>query len=132
MEQQIEKLIAQTIAKRIAKFIAMAIAGIIAITLFIFLGGKVVQLLWNWLMPMLFGLREVTFWQAVGILALSRILFGGLGMGGHRGPRKHRFTPEEKERFRQRMRHRGGSPPAAPMWDDVEKPPNEPPRPATS
>ena len=132
MEQQIEKLIAQTIAKRIAKFIAMAIAGIIAITLFIFLGGKVVQLLWNWLMPMLFGLREVTFWQAVGILALSRILFGGLGMGGNRGPRKHRFTLEEKERFRQRMRDRGGSPPAAPMWDDVEKPRNEPPRPATS
>jgi hypothetical protein len=132
MEQQIEKLIAQTIAKRIAKFIAMAIAGIIAITLFIFLGGKVVQLLWNWLMPILFGLREVTFWQAVGILALSRILFGGLGMGGNRGPRKHRFTLEEKERFRQRMRDRGGSPPAAPMWDDVEKPRNEPPRPATS
>ena len=132
MEQQIEKQIAQTIAKRIAKFIAMAIAGIIAITLFIFLGGKVVQLLWNWLMPMLFGLREVTFWQAVGILALSRILFGGLGMGGNRGPRKHRFTLEEKERFRQRMRDRGGSPPAAPMWDDVEKPRDEPPRPATS
>jgi len=114
MEHQIEKQIAQTIAKRIAKFIAMAIAGIIAITLFIFLGGKVVQLLWNWLMPMLFGLREVTFWQAVGILALSRILFGGLGMGGSRGPRKHRFTLEEKERFRQRMRDRDGSPPAAP------------------
>ena len=84
MEKQIEKeigqQIAKRIAKRIAKFIAMAIAGLIAITLFIFLGGKVVQLLWNWLMPMLFGLREVTFWQAVGILALSRILFGGFGI----------------------------------------------------
>ena len=62
MEKQIEKeigqQIAKRIAKRIAKFIAMAIAGLIAITLFIFLGGKVVQLLWNWLMPMLFGLRD--------------------------------------------------------------------------
>ena len=132
MEQQIEKQIAQKIAKRIAKFIAMGIAGIIAITLFIFLGGKVVQLLWNWLMPMLFGLREVTFWQAVGILALSRILFGGLGIGGRRGPRSPRFTPEERERFRHRMRDRGGSPPAAPMWDDAEKPRNEPPRPASA
>src|SRR4029453_4666244 len=89
MEQPIEKQIARSIAGRIARFIAMAIAGIIAITLFIFLGGKVVQLLWNWLMPMLFGLREVTFWQAVGILALSRILFGGLGIGGE-GARRRR------------------------------------------
>jgi hypothetical protein len=113
MEQQIEKQIAQTIARRIAKFIAMAIAGIIAITLFIFLGGKVVQLLWNWLMPMLFGLREVTFWQAVGILALSRILFGGLGIGGQRSRRRwgRDMSPEERERFRQRMRDRCGMAP---------------------
>jgi hypothetical protein len=106
MEQPIEKQIARSIARRIARFIAMAIAGIIAITLFIFLGGKVVQLLWNWLMPMLFGLREVTFWQAVGILALSRILFGGLGIGGQRSRRRwgHDMSPEERERFRQRMR----------------------------
>ena len=98
------------IAKRIAKCIAIAIAGIIAITIFIFLGGKVVQLLWNWLMPMLFGLREVTFWQAVGMLALSRILFGGFGMGGTgRGRRwRARHEPEERERFRQRMRDRCG------------------------
>src|SRR6187455_2312465 len=106
MEQPIEKQIARSIARRIARFIAMAIAGVIAITLFIFLGGKVVQLLWNWLMPMLFGLREVTFWQAVGILALSRILFGGLGIGG--GGRSRRWdrnmTAEERLRFRQRMR----------------------------
>ena len=114
MEKQIEKEIGQQIAKRIAKriarFIAMAIAGLIAITLFIFLGGKVVQLLWNWLMPMLFGLREVTFWQAVGILALSRILFGGFGMGG--GGRSRRWdrhmSAEERARFRQRMRDRCG------------------------
>ena len=113
MEKQIEKeigqQIARRIAKRIAKFIAMAIAGLIAITLFIFLGGKVVQLLWNWLMPMLFGLREVTFWQAVGILALSRILFGGFGMGGgHRRPRRwdHHMSAEERARFRKRMEER--------------------------
>lgn len=108
MEKQIEKEIGRQIAKRIAKFIAMAIAGLIAITLFIFLGGKVVQLLWNWLMPMLFGLREVTFWQAVGILALSRILFGGFGMGGGGRPRRwdRNMSAEERERFRQRMEER--------------------------
>ncbi|MBK6526662.1 MAG: hypothetical protein IPG07_14625 [Crocinitomicaceae bacterium] len=39
----------------------------------------VVMLLWNWLMPTLFGLTIITFWQALGILILSKILFGGHG-----------------------------------------------------
>ena len=42
-----------------------------------------VMLLWNWLMPELFGLTEVSFWQALGILILSKILFGGFG-GKHK------------------------------------------------
>ena len=33
--------------------------------------------LWNWLMPAMFGLQTVTFWQALGLLVLSKILFGG-------------------------------------------------------
>ena len=121
MEKPIENQIAEHIAKRIAKFIAIAIAGIIAIALFIFLGGKVVQLLWNWLMPMLFGLPAVTFWQAVGILALSRILFGGIGMGGHRSRRRwgRDMSPDERERFRQKMRDRCGVSP-----EPVENPPH--------
>ena len=108
MEKQFETRIRQHIAKRIAKVIAIGIAAIIALMLFIFLGGKVVQLLWNWLMPMLFGLREVTFWQAVGILALSRILFGGLGMGGQRSRRRwgRDMSPDERARLRSRMRER--------------------------
>ena len=106
MEKQIEKQIEQQIAKRIAKFIAIGIAGIIAITIFIFLGGKVVQLLWNWLMPMLFGLREAD------VLAGRR--HAGAephpvrrprDRGGHRWPRWGRdMTPRRRERFRQRMR----------------------------
>jgi hypothetical protein len=121
METPIEQEIATGIARRIAKGIAIGIAAIIGITIFVFLGGKVVQLLWNWLLPPLFGFPTVTYWQALGVLALSRILFGGLGMGGHRGPRSRGFTGEEKERFRQRMRDRactavarereGGNPP---------------------
>jgi hypothetical protein len=86
--------------------------GLAGFTLFIFLGGSVVRLLWNWLMPMLFGLREVTFWQAVGILALSRILFGGLGVG-HGSRRWSRdMSPEDRERFRQRMRDHFGMGPS--------------------
>jgi hypothetical protein len=94
--------------------------GIGAVILVTYLGGTIVKLLWNWLMPTLFGLREVTFWQAVGILALSRILFGGFGMGGGGGHRRGRWdrhmSAEERERLRQRMRDRCG--------DDVVAGPN--------
>src|ERR1035438_9318819 len=55
------------------------------IVLFIAIGGEVVQQLWNWLAPTLFGWRQITFWQGLGLLALCRILFGGFSGGG--GPR---------------------------------------------
>jgi hypothetical protein len=75
---------------------------------FITLGGFAVLYLWNWLLPPLFGWPLVNFWQALGLLALSRILFGGFGM--HGGPGRHwrrrwmhkgfeDMTPEERERF---------------------------------
>ena len=89
------------------KWIFMIPIGIAAITLFIFIGGTAVQLLWNWLLPPLFGWKELTFWQALGMLALCRILFGGVG--GRGGGRRHRdWTPEEKERFRTRVREKWG------------------------
>jgi hypothetical protein len=86
--------------------------------LFIAIGGEVVLQLWNWLLPSLFGWRQITFWQAIGILALCRILFGGLGgHGGYRSNIRRRvadrmasrwehMTPEERERFQQGMRGR--------------------------
>lgn len=79
--------------------------GILAVIVVSYIGGEIVRLLWNWLMPALFGVREVTFWQALGLLALCRILFGGRG-GGSRA--ESRMTPEQRERFRQRMRERFG------------------------
>ena len=93
-------------------------AAIVRIAAFIALGGEIVRLLWNWLAPDLFGWREITFWQALGLLALCRILFGGLGPGGNRSGmrrrRDDRMSPEERERFRQGMRERCGfEPPAA-------------------
>jgi len=82
----------------------------VGIFVFAFIGGEVVMRLWNWLLPPLFGWRMLTFWQALGLLALCRILFGGLGHGGPRGPRARGFrgrcrnmTPEERERFRNAM-----------------------------
>jgi hypothetical protein len=82
--------------------------AIVAIPLFIFIGGEVVMHLWNWLLPPLFGWKMLTFWQALGLLVLCRVLFGGLGGHGP-GPRRHwdrrcrRMTPEERQKFRQAM-----------------------------
>ncbi len=85
--------------------------------LFVTVFGFVVLSLWNWLMPALFGWHLINFWQAVGILVLSKILFGGFR--GH--PSRHMYwrrrmmerweqmTPEEREKFRQGMHGRCGS-----------------------
>lgn len=103
------------------KWFYLAPLAILAMLAFVALGGEAVYLLWNWLLPPLFGLRPITFWQALGILALCRILFGGFGC---HGPHRHGFgrrmaerhgawTPEERERFRQAMRERCGFGPTA-------------------
>ena len=83
--------IARNIAQSIARKIAIGIAFFLAFLIFIFLGGLVVQWLWNWLMPSIFGLRTLTWLEAFGLLALSRILFGGFGRGGgSHGPSRRR------------------------------------------
>jgi len=57
-----------------------------------FLFGWIVMLLWNWLMPEIFGLKRVTYWQAWGLLILCCILFKNFGSGnnGGRSDRKRR------------------------------------------
>ena len=100
-------------------FIApLAMLGMFAL---IAIGAEIVQQLWNWLLPTLFGWRLITFWQALGILLLCRILFGGLGRHGfHRSNFRRRMaerwqhmSPEERERFRQGIRGRCGFGPPA-------------------
>jgi hypothetical protein len=86
------------------------------IAVFIVIGGELVMHLWNWLLPTLFGWRQITFWQAVGLLALCRILFGGFGRHSsvrsnirrRMDERRKNMTPEERERFRQGLRERCG------------------------
>jgi hypothetical protein len=97
------------IVVKVLVFLAVAIAGF----------GAAVHYLWNWLMPNLFGLQPITFWQAVGLLALSWLLFGG--WRGFRGPGRGRhwqrrmmerweqMSPEEREKFRQGLRGRCGT-----------------------
>jgi hypothetical protein len=86
-----------------------------AMVLFGWIFGEIVMHLWNWLMPALFGLKLITFWQGIGLLILARILVGGLGGGGggnkrgkrRAGARWECMTPEEHERFREWTRTRG-------------------------
>lgn len=40
--------------------------------------GFPIKWLWNWLMPNLFGLPEISFWMALGIALLISTLFGGV------------------------------------------------------
>jgi len=112
------------------KWLLLVPLAVIGVAMFIAIGGWIVLLLWNWLLPPLFGLPEITFWQALGLLALCRILFGGFGM--HRSGRANlrgrisrrvsermaermeHMTPEERERFRHGMRRRFGAFPSSP------------------
>lgn len=87
------------------RWLILAPVVVVAFLLFVALGGAVVRLLWNWLLPPLFGWSPITFWQALGLLALCRILFGGFGFRPAPG---RRMTAEERARFRQRMRERFG------------------------
>jgi len=103
--------------KRLLWIAPLAILGIAA---FIFIGGQLVMYLWNWLLPPLFGWHQITFWQALGLLVLCRILFGGFhghGAGGASWRRRmrermaerwERMTPEEREKYRQEWRGRCG------------------------
>jgi hypothetical protein len=105
--------------KRLKKLIWIAPLAILGMAIFTAIGGGIVMLLWNWLAPALFGLGSLTFWQAIGLLALCRILFGGFGLagGGHRShsrmgrrmrERWEEMTPEERERFREGLHGRWG------------------------
>ena len=108
---------------KLKKMILIAPLAMVGVVLFMAFGGWVVMHLWNWLLPGLFGWRMITFWQAMGMLVLCRILFGGVsGRGWHRrsysgrrmAERWQRMTPEEREKLRQGMRGRCGGfePPA--------------------
>jgi hypothetical protein len=61
------------------KVSGMVFIGIVTAIAFAFVFGYVVELLWNWLMPEIFGLKTITYWQGFGIVILCKIIFGGFG-----------------------------------------------------
>jgi hypothetical protein len=92
-------------ARWVKRGLKIGAIGLVAVAVF----GCVVMSLWNWLAPAVFGLHSITFWQALGVLILSKILFGGFH-GRHGGHWKRRMnerwqqmTPEEREQFCQGM-----------------------------
>lgn len=94
-------------AMKIALFATVALAVV----------GFLVMSLWNALLPEIFDVRAITFWQAVGLLILCKLLFGGFRTygGGGAGARRRmierweQMTPEQREKFKQGMRRGCGS-----------------------
>ncbi|MFN7120301.1 MAG: hypothetical protein ACK4TA_26165, partial [Saprospiraceae bacterium] len=86
----------------------------------LFLGSWAVMLLWNAILPDVIGVKTLTYWQAMGLLVLSRILFGGWRGGGRPGGfDKHKYNKhmawrdkwmnmsmEERMKFKQEWRER--------------------------
>jgi len=92
--------------------IPLFILGAIA---FVFIIGTAVMWLWNILVPELFHGPTITYWQAIGLLVLSRILVGSFGKG-HRYSNKRRWgrwkekmesmNPEERAKLRELWKKR--------------------------
>lgn len=99
--------------RRILRFFGIALAAIAGLAII----GFVVMQLWNAIVPAAVGWHAITYWQALGLLILSKILFGFRFHGGG-GPSRHwrrrmierwdKMTPEERAKFREGMRGRCG------------------------
>ncbi len=99
----------------VGKILMMIVVGI-AIAYGVVLGT---MYLWNWLIPELFSGPVITFWQTLGLLVLSKVLFGGFGKKSHWGGHNHSgpwrpywkeklnsMNPEDRERFKQKMKEK--------------------------
>ena len=85
-------------AVRGLRIAGLVVLGVIGAALFALVFGWLVMVLWNWLMPAIFHLGVITYWQAFGIVVLAKLLFGGMGAGRHggRGRSSWRGKPWEK------------------------------------
>ncbi|MFH2096006.1 MAG: hypothetical protein ABIJ16_09905 [Bacteroidota bacterium] len=90
------------------RIIAWVITGIVGAVVLAFLFGYFVMLLWNWLMPDLFGLGIITYWQAFGIVLLARLVFGGIGNHHHDHHKKDKWEHFRKYHDRKNSRKCNG------------------------
>jgi hypothetical protein len=109
---------------RIFRWILMVIGGISFAVAMAFLFGLFVKLLWNWIMPEIFGLPEITYWQSWGLVLLSHILFK---LGGKPGPTHHPLPPDVhwKNHFRRHFSPFGNA--AKTDAQDVQHEPDQSP-----
>jgi hypothetical protein len=89
----------RSLGEKIILGIGFAILGLA----FIALMGLVTMLLWNWLMPDIFGLKTLNYWQAWGVMILSWILFGGF-RSNNSSSSSNRTERKRREELRRRMR----------------------------
>ncbi len=114
-------------AHGISRVIRIVLLVVIGIGVFSF----VVMWLWNHLMPQIFGLHAIGYWQALGLLVLSKLFFGAFrgGPGWRRDWRARMIqrwedmTPEEREKFSAALRGRCG-----PFGPPESAPPASPPK----
>jgi hypothetical protein len=106
---------------RAKRFVKVLVMFVVIAPIAVFVMGEIVLHLWNWLTPALFGWKTITFWQAVGLLVLCRILFGRFGGRSHgRSQIRHRMrerweqmSPEQRDRMREKWQRFGFRPPEA-------------------
>lgn len=90
--------------QKVLKTMGLVILGVIAFAGLALLFGIFVKLLWNALMPVIFGLPEISFWQAVGLAILSHMLFGCHQAEHHKSKsKKEKEGDEEKSPFHMEM-----------------------------
>ena len=98
--------------KKVLMILTIAIAATLVF-------GFVVMSLWNAILPAVLGVKAISFLQALGILLLSKILFGGFGKGGFRRGPGHEWrhemkekwgamSPEERDQFKAEWKNRCG------------------------
>jgi len=87
-------------ALRGLRIAGMVVLGVIGAALFALVFGWLVMILWNWLMPTIFHLGEIAYWQAFGLVVLAKLLFGGMhgprGRGHGRDPWKGNRHPRDE------------------------------------
>lgn len=97
------------------RYLSIIFVGIAMGAAFLGLVGWTTMMLWNWLMPTIFNLCVINFWQAIGLLVLSRILFGGFSGGGWAHRKQHwkdkmkqkwsNMSDEERAQWRSKFEH---------------------------
>lgn len=106
-ESEFQQHFSERVTRRVTWVATKIVTLIVFATIAIFVVGEIVHLLWNALMPALFHLPVIGYWQAVGLMILSWFLFGGLRGLGRRGPRDHQHWRERiRDKWQQRMRDR--------------------------